>query len=138
VSGLFQNASELDRRLLGGLDKPVWDSVATNLSLAITDSVIDAAFRTMPAPYRSVVPTLTAKLRSRRDLLPEAADRYYRKLFRVQDIHATDAAERATIERLSGRSRRDPIAVRCRSTTPGSSFRSSCDAGDPALLARRR
>jgi hypothetical protein len=101
VAGLFQNSSELDRRLLGGLDKQVWDSVTVNLTRAITDSVIDAAFRDMPAPYRSAVPELVAKIRSRRDLLPTASDGYYRKLFRVQDIHATDAAERATIEQLS-------------------------------------
>ena len=101
VAGLFQNSSELDRRLLGGLDKQVWDSVTAGLTRAITDSVIDAAFRDMPAPYRSAVPTIVAKLRSRRDLLPVAADGYYRKLFRVQDIHATDAAERATIVRDS-------------------------------------
>jgi hypothetical protein len=98
VPALFQNASELDRRLLGGLDKPAWDSVTANLTRAITDSVIDAAFRDMPAPYQSSVPALVVKLRSRRDLLPAAADRYYRRLFRVQDIHATDAAEKATIE----------------------------------------
>jgi hypothetical protein len=65
------------------------------LSHAITDSVIDAAFRDMPAPYRASIPELTAKLKSRRDLLPAAADRYYRKLFRVQDIHATDSAEKS-------------------------------------------
>ncbi|HEX9562473.1 MAG TPA: hypothetical protein VF981_00810 [Gemmatimonadaceae bacterium] len=101
VSGLFQNASEMDRRLLGGLDKAVWDSIATNLSRAITDSVIDAAFRNLPAPYQTSVPALTAKIRSRRDLLPVTADRYYRTLFRVQDVHATDAAEKATIEHFS-------------------------------------
>jgi hypothetical protein len=98
VPALFQNASELDRRLLGGLDKPVWDSVTASLTRAITDSVIDAAFRDMPVPYRSSVQALVLKVRSRRDLLPAAADRYYRRLFRVQDIHATDAAEKATIE----------------------------------------
>jgi hypothetical protein len=101
VPALFQNASELDRRLLGGLDKRVWDSVATDLARAITDSVIDAAFGDMPPPYQASVGALTVKLRSRRDLLPEAADRYYRRLFRVQDIHATDAAERATVEHFS-------------------------------------
>src|SRR5687768_2114448 len=95
VPALFQNASELDRRLLGGLDKAVWDSVTAGLTRAITDSVIDAAFIDMPAPYRSSVPELVAKLRTRRDLLPVAADKYYRRLFRVQDIHATDAAESA-------------------------------------------
>ena len=113
VPALFQNASELDRRLLGGLDKPVWDSVTASLTRAITDSVIDAAFRDMPAPYQASVPALAAKIRSRRDLLPAAADRYYRKLFAVQDIHATDAAESATIEHLSD----GAVAIRLQSGT---------------------
>jgi hypothetical protein len=101
VPALFQNASELDRRLLGGLDKQVWDSVTASLTRAITDSVINVAFRDMPASYQASVPDLTRKLRSRRDRLPAAADKYYRKLFLVQDIHATDAAEKATIEHSS-------------------------------------
>jgi hypothetical protein len=101
VPALFQNASELDRRLLGGLDKQVWDSVTTSLTRAITDSVINRAFLSMPAPYQASVSDLTTKLRSRRDRLPAAADKYYRKLFMVQDIHATDAAEKATIEHFS-------------------------------------
>jgi len=111
VPALFQNASELDRRLLGGLDKTVWDSVTASLTRAITDSVIDAAFRDMPAPYRASVPALVAKVRSRRDLLPKAADKYYRRLFRVQDIHTTDAAEKAIIEHRSD----GTVAVRLRS-----------------------
>ena len=101
VPALFQNASELDRRLLGGLDTPVWDSVTASLTRAITDSVINVAFREMPASYQASVPDLTRKLRARRDRLPAAADKYYRKLFLVQDIHATDAPERATIEHSS-------------------------------------
>lgn len=113
VPALFQNASELDRRLLGGLDKAAWDSVTTNLTFAITDSVIDAAFRGMPAPYQASVPDLVRKLRSRRDRLPAAADKYYRKLFLVQDIHATDSAETATIEHLSD----GAVAIRLQSGT---------------------
>jgi len=101
VPALFQNASELDRRLLGGLDKQVWDSVTAKLTRAITDSVIASAFGDMPAPYQASVADLASKLRSRRDLLPVAANKYYRKLFAVQDIHGTDAAERATIEHFS-------------------------------------
>ena len=101
VPALFQNASELDRRLLGGLDKAAWDSITADLTRAITDSVIGAAFEDMPASYQASVPALVAKLRSRRDQLPVAADKYFRRLFRVQDIHATDAAETATINHSS-------------------------------------
>lgn len=101
LSGLFQNAIEFDRRLLGALDKLVWDSVATTLARAISDSVVDAALRALPAAYQTGVPSLAGTIRSRRDRLPAAADGYYRTLFRVADIHATDAADRATIRRTS-------------------------------------
>src|SRR5215213_5489601 len=40
-SALFENAVEFDRRLLGGLDKAVWDSVATSIMQRVTDPVID-------------------------------------------------------------------------------------------------
>ncbi len=99
LSGLFHSAMELDRRLLATLDKTVWDSVATSVAWRISDAVIDSALHAAHAEYQSATPELRAKLRMRRDRLPDAADRYFRLLFAVTDIHATDAADMATIER---------------------------------------
>jgi hypothetical protein len=65
--------------------------------------VIDAAMHAMPAEYRTMAPTLGAKLRVRRNLLPAIADQFYRFLAGVVDIHATDAADRATITRIDDR-----------------------------------
>jgi hypothetical protein len=45
---LFANAIEFDRRVLGSLEKSVWDSVATSLQQKITDGVIDNALGTLP------------------------------------------------------------------------------------------
>lgn len=103
MHALTWNSLELDRRLLGGLAKPVWDSVARTVARRITDSVIDAAMHAMPVEYRASAPALTAKLRVRRDSLPAIADRFYRYLTGIVDIHATDAADRATITRLDDR-----------------------------------
>lgn len=103
VHALTWNSVSLDRRLLGGLAKPVWDSVARAVAQRITDSVIDAALRAMPVEYRPSAPALTAKLRVRRDSLPAIADRVYRYLTSVVDIHATDAADHATITRVDDR-----------------------------------
>src|SRR4029077_12820427 len=46
----------LDARLLAGLEKPVWDSVARALQARITDSVIDAAVHAMPIEYQATAP----------------------------------------------------------------------------------
>jgi hypothetical protein len=98
-SALFANAVEFDRRMLASLDKSVWDSVATSLMQRITDPVIDNAMRTLPPEYANYTPRLAAKLKARRDGLRGAADLYYRELWKVADIHGTDADDEATVVR---------------------------------------
>ena len=98
---LFDNAGEFDRRMLGGLDKTVWDSVATSLTQRITDQVIDNAMRALPPEDASSSARIAAKLKARRDGLRAASDRYYHELFRQADIHGTDADDQATVIRSS-------------------------------------
>jgi len=100
-SALFENAVEFDRRLLGSLDKAVWDSVAATIVQRVTDPVIDEAIRALPREYAASFPEISGKLKARRDHLPEAATEYYQYLFRIADIHGTDADERATVVRSS-------------------------------------
>ena len=97
---LTVNSAALDERLLSGLEKPVWDSVARTLQQRITDSVITAALAAMPPEYQRRSPEFARKLRERRDGLTALADRYYRLLARVVDVHGTDAADRAVITRV--------------------------------------
>jgi hypothetical protein len=89
-------------RLLSGLEKPVWDSVARALQTRITDSVIDAAVHAMPAAYQHTAPQLAAVLKQRRAAIPQAADEYYRMLAKIVEIHGTDSTDRATITRREG------------------------------------
>ena len=96
---LFANAGEFDRRTLGSLDKSVWDSVATSLMQKITDPVIDNAIGALPPEYASSSRGIAATLKARRNGLRGAADRYYRELWRVADIHGTDADDQATVVR---------------------------------------
>ena len=103
VRGLTVNSVEFDRRLLGGLEKEVWDSVAAGLMRRITDSVIDDAVLAVPPEYLPSAPRLALTLKRRRDALPGAADRFYRQIAAVADIHATDAPDRATVTRLDDR-----------------------------------
>jgi hypothetical protein len=99
IRGLTWNALDLDRRLLGGLEKPVWDSVTQALTHRITDAVIDSAVMQMPVEFRYTAPSLALLLKRRRDQLPLIADRFYRYLAPVMDIHATDADDQAIVTR---------------------------------------
>ena len=108
MSNLTVNSILLDKRLLVGLERPVWDSVASTLMSRITDPVIDSAVQAMPREYQGTAPELIRKLRMRRDSLPAVARRFYAVLATVVDIHATDAADRATITRVDN----DHVRVR--------------------------
>jgi hypothetical protein len=98
-SALLANAVEFDRRVLGSLEKPVWDSIAISLQQRITDQVIYNAMATLPPQYANDSGVMAAKLRARRDGLRAEADRYYGELWTVADIHGTDADDQATVVR---------------------------------------
>jgi hypothetical protein len=98
VAGLtFPN--DIDQRLLAGLEKPVWDSVARDIQQRVTDSVIHAAALEMPPEYQSTAPHLEAILKQRRAALPAAAEQYYHTLAERVQVDGTDSADRATIVR---------------------------------------
>ncbi len=85
---------ELDREFLVELDKAAWDSVIAEFRQALPDSVIEDAVRKLPEPYYKIVgETLVAALKSRRDALPQFADRYYKLITRYAEIKATDQNE---------------------------------------------
>jgi hypothetical protein len=94
---LSDNSRELDRRFLSDLERPVWDSVAVALTHRITDDVIDSAVGRLPREYKSVAPSFAAKLKQRRDGLRTITGEFYKVLAEVVDVHATDAADRATV-----------------------------------------
>ena len=100
LPALTINSAALDERLLSGLEKPVWDSVARTLQQRITDSVIATALAAMPVEYQRRSPEFARKLRERRDRLAQLADQYYRAMARVVDVHGTDVADRAVITRV--------------------------------------
>src|SRR3989441_1150391 len=92
-----------DRRLLVDLEKPVWDSVARTLQARLPDSVIEAAVRRLPPEYYAKNgAALSHALRRRRGHLLQITDRYYALLTGVVEIHATDEADVAEVERLAG------------------------------------
>jgi hypothetical protein len=86
-------------RLLAGLEKPVWDSVAVALQARITDAVISRAAHAMPLEYQASAPQLEVVLKERRSALRDAADQFYRLLAARVQVHGTDAPDRAVIVR---------------------------------------
>lgn len=101
LPGLIYLPSGLDRRLLSDLDRRTWDSVTASVRARITDAVIARAVGELPREYQPVggVELVTA-LRYRRDRLDEASGWFYGQLASDVDVRATDAAERAEVERL--------------------------------------
>lgn len=97
MSSLIYKGGILDRRILMGTSRAVFDSMASFARSRITDAVIAASMARMPVEYASSHPGLSAKLRARRDSIPAVAARWYQWINRVADIHATDADDRATV-----------------------------------------
>jgi hypothetical protein len=94
------NGREIDRRLLVGLEKSVWDSVARSLQEQISDAVVDSAIAQMPTAF---VKLNGAELRrailQRRLHLPDAAREYYALLATQVNFSATDANDRVDVTR---------------------------------------
>src|SRR4051812_24886267 len=103
MPGATWNGRDLDRRFLTELDWPVWASVVSSLKSALTDAVIDSAVRALPPQHYALKgQTLAHDLKSRRDHLLEAADKYYRQLGKQADVYATDAGDVVRISRAPG------------------------------------
>jgi Omp85 superfamily domain len=100
MSNLNIHSVHMDPRLLGGLERAVWDSLALALRSRLTDAVIEGALAAQPPEYRGRHPELLHDLKARRDSLPAIAQRRYLSLAEYPNLHATDAADRATVTRV--------------------------------------
>ena len=101
MEGLNWNGREIDRRLLVGLERPVWDSVARDLQARLTDSVIVASVAVMPQSFTERNGgELRRALMERRDHLPAAAGALYALLAREVDLRASDQCDVAHVTRL--------------------------------------
>jgi len=97
--GATWNGRDVDRRLLTPVAWAAWDSLSRTLVARLTDSVIDAAVRRLPAAAYAIDGERMARtLKARRDRLPEFARRFYRLLRQSADLHATDAAESVAVD----------------------------------------
>jgi len=109
MTGLTWNGWEQDRRLLAGLEWPVWKEVADDLQSRITDAAIDKAARRMPPEYFAIDgERLIHALKARRDRLPQAAEAFYRHLASEVDVYLTNQADLVEVKQLEG----DDLEVR--------------------------
>lgn len=87
-------ARDFDRTYLNELDENDWKTILDSFKNEITDSVISkAAHQLPPEIYAIDGKTVEAKLRSRRDLLPEKAMIYYKFISREVNILGSNQDE---------------------------------------------
>ncbi|MDP9348147.1 MAG: hypothetical protein M3P24_03245, partial [Gemmatimonadota bacterium] len=125
--GLMANSMELNRRILGELPRPAWDSAVAEFRSRLTDAAIDSAVRQLPPEYYALEGAeLAATLRARRDQMPDVARRYYAVLAQEAEVHGTDQRDRLDVERLpDGR-----VAVALSAEEGGTYFRRTFGPGE--------
>ncbi|WP_400193283.1 hypothetical protein [Hymenobacter sp. B81] len=99
--GLNLTALANDRVFLGEVSREDWVKTAEDLKTRLTDEVIDQALRRWPDNiYQLHGPEIAAKLKSRRDLLPQLAADYHDLLAEKVEVKGSEKQERFFIERL--------------------------------------
>lgn len=87
-------ALSLDRFLLNGLGRGEWQRIARHFQQQLTDDVIRAAVKEMPAEqYILHGQTITEKLLRRNATLAADVMQYYRELAKTVTVYGTDKAE---------------------------------------------
>lgn len=112
------NAREIDRRLLAGLDRATWDSVASALQVQLSDAVIARAIAQMPPAFVAIDgAAMQRALVRRRDRLPQAAREFYAVLAREVNLRGTDRGD--LVEVLRHDEGAVTVSFRARDTTEG-------------------
>lgn len=102
VYALMMNASFIDQRALTELTAEDYQQLATELQASLTDGVIERAVRQFPPKvYDRLGEQTIRNLKSRRDLLPQAAQEFYLHLAKTPLVIGTDQEERFEVERLN-------------------------------------
>ncbi len=102
VAGLGLQGMYIDRSFLTQMTKANWIAIADSMKVSLTDSVIDEAFKDWPKEiYEIDGEIIKAKLRNRRDHLPEYAEEYYTVLAKKVDVLGSDEPEFFLVERLN-------------------------------------
>ena len=104
AGGLGESRYQLniDKRFLGGLAWPAWDSLAHAMRAELTDSMIVAAVNALPTPWHAQSGArLVRALEIRRDQLPAAARSLYLMVSKRADVYVPDDADSVVVERTA-------------------------------------
>jgi hypothetical protein len=100
--GLNLSAQTVDRTFLSSVSRRDWLRIAEDIKASMSDAVIEEAVRELPENIVPLSgPEIVAKLKSRRDKLPEAAAKYYSYLAKLVDIAGSDKHERFIVNRVN-------------------------------------
>src|SRR5690606_11079953 len=79
-----------------------WQRIAQEVKASMTDAVIEEAVNQLPAQVRDMSgPEIIAKLKARREQLPQVAEKHYENLSRYVDVAGSDKHERFIVNRLN-------------------------------------
>ena len=96
--GLTTQGWPIHRWFLAELERDAWIEIANDMRNRITDDVIDEAVNLMPKEYIELSAAKLARiLKTRRDKLPEIAERIYGYTAAEVDVQATDKSERVDL-----------------------------------------
>ena len=100
--GLNQTGLSNDRLYLSGVSREEWVKQATSMKAQLTDAVIEKAFRDKwpAAIYAEHGAEIVAKLKSRRDLLPDVAAKYADLMADIVEVRGSQKNELFTVQRL--------------------------------------
>jgi hypothetical protein len=100
--GLNQTGLSNDRLYLSGVSREEWVKQATIMKAQLTDEVIEKAFRERwpKEIYTEHGAEIVAKLKSRRDLLPDVAAKYSDLMADIVEVRGSQKNERFTVTRL--------------------------------------
>ncbi len=103
LKGLTTSGIPLDRRFTNALTREDWIAEARSLQAALTDEVVEAAFRRWPeAVFAEYGPAAIETLKERLARLPEVAGTVYDFYAEVVDVVGTNKRERFEVTRHDG------------------------------------
>ena len=100
--GLNQTGLSNDRTFLGAVTRAQWVAQAQYMKEHLTDEVIEKAFRERwpKEIYALHAAEIIAKLKSRRDLLPDLAAKYANVVAKIVEVRGTQKSEKFVVDRL--------------------------------------
>jgi len=105
INWFLWEGREINSRWFNEMDLSVWNGIVKDFCNKMTDSLFEQALSNLPEPNYSLRrEKLLKQLKSRRTLLPELMEEYYRFFNRIVDIELSDKHESVSVrDTLNGK-----------------------------------